>query len=177
MDKTNTTTKSETLLAKVKSLKEHKQVVDVEEKTVKLVVFTLEDKLFAFYGEFIKEILHPLKVFFVPGCPEFIVGVINIRGDIESVLDIRGFLGYAPKIYGIDIILQKSNRIVIGQTADFKSGIVADSVVDVLDVSVHSVNCSLAAIYGSLREFAIGEFLYGDKNVIILDFKKIPDKL
>ncbi|QWR78116.1 chemotaxis protein CheW [Candidatus Magnetomonas plexicatena] len=177
MDKTETASKSDSLLAEVKSLRGRRQIVDVEEKTVKLVIFSLDDNMFAFYGDFIKEILQSLKVFFVPGCPDFIVGVINIRGDIESVLDIRGFLGCAPKNYGTDITLQKNNRIVIGQTDDFKSGIVVDSVVDVLDVSVHSIKASTAAISGALKDFAIGEFLYSDKNVIILDFNKIPDKL
>ncbi|MEO5357978.1 MAG: chemotaxis protein CheW [Nitrospirae bacterium YQR-1] len=177
MEESETTSKSEALLSEAKKLRERKQVVDVDEKTVKLVIFTLEGELFAFYGDFVKEILPPVKIFFVPGCPDFIAGVINIRGDIESVLDIRGFLGLTPRSYGVDVMLEKANRIAIGDCDGFRSGIIVDSVIDVLDVAEHSIKPSSAAISSTIKDFAIGETLCGNKNVIVLDFKKIHGNL
>ena len=61
-------------------------VVNVDESTTKLVIFELQGDWFAFHGEKIKEILSQVDVFFVPGCPPSLAGVMNVRGDIESVI-------------------------------------------------------------------------------------------
>jgi purine-binding chemotaxis protein CheW len=62
------------------------EIVNVDEPTVKLVIFALGEKYFAFHGERIREILAQADVFFVPGSPASLEGVINVRGDIESVI-------------------------------------------------------------------------------------------
>ena len=64
----------------------NKDIVNVDEPAVKLVVFDLGDQRFAFYSDRIREILAQADVFFVPGSPPSLEGVINVRGDIESVI-------------------------------------------------------------------------------------------
>ena len=47
----------------------NKDIVNVDEPAVKLVIFALGDEWFAFHGERIREILAQADIFFVPGCP------------------------------------------------------------------------------------------------------------
>ena len=79
---------SETTLdqALTQRLDAQKEIVNIDEPLVKLVIFALGDDQFAFLGEGIHEILTKVDVFFVPGCPPSLEGVINVRGDIESVI-------------------------------------------------------------------------------------------
>ena len=67
-------------------------IVNVEEATIKLVVFELAQQGFAFHSESIREVLGHATVFFVPGCPASLEGVINVRGDIESVILLNNLL-------------------------------------------------------------------------------------
>ena len=85
---------SETTLDQVltQRLEAHKKIVNVDEPLVKLVIFALGNEHFAFQGDCIHEILTKVDVFFVPGCPPSLEGVINVRGDIESVIRPHGLL-------------------------------------------------------------------------------------
>ena len=67
----------------------HQEIIDVDEPVIKLVIFSLGEQHFAFLGEAIKEVLPGTEtVFFVPGMPASVEGVINVRGDIESVIQL-----------------------------------------------------------------------------------------
>ena len=63
-------------LDKILSLKREvsAEIVNVDEPTVKLVIFELGDDWFAFPGASIREILPPADVYFVPGCPSSLEG-------------------------------------------------------------------------------------------------------
>ena len=68
-------------------------------------------------------------VFFLPGCPPSLEGVINVRGDIELVVRLRALLGLPEAAPG------QASRIVLGQASAMRSGIRVDRVEDVVDVS------------------------------------------
>lgn len=86
--------KSDRILAEVKRRKSQEKIVDVDEEKVKLVIFSLLSDYYAFHGSDVKEILPLGKITYVPGSPDFILGIINVRGDIESILNIHNFWGY-----------------------------------------------------------------------------------
>lgn len=69
-----------------------REIVNVDEPVVKLVIFALSGERFALPGERVREILAGAQVFFVPGCPASLEGVINVRGDIESVVRLNELL-------------------------------------------------------------------------------------
>ena len=72
-------------------------ILDVHGEEVKLIVFTLHGDYFAFYGTDIKEILALRKINYVPGCPDYILGITNVRDDVELVIDINGFLEFPAR--------------------------------------------------------------------------------
>lgn len=153
-----------------KHLKEKKET-RVEEELVKVVIFSLKGVFYAFYGELVKGILPYTPVTFVPGCPDYILGIINVRGDIESVININHFIGSQSGPVGA------KSRIVIAEAVDIRSGIVVDSVEDVVDVPVGSISPSISTIDQSVKEFVEGEFQYKSSLVTVFNLERIFSRI
>lgn len=162
--------KSDELLDEVKRSLHEKDVVDVEEKRVKIVVFSSGGNRYAFYGSDIREILPPREIFWVPSLPVGLPGLINVRGDIESVIDIRHFLG------GEQTDVAKC-LIAITVRGDFRSGILIDSVEDVLDLPLSSIKPPLSSLGGVARELAAGEIELGEQTATLLNIDMLVAKV
>lgn len=163
--------KSEKISEELQKRKDLKQIVDVEEKKTKLVIFTLLDSYYALFGEDVKEILPLSKIYYVPGSPNYMLGIINVRGDIQSVVDIRIFLDY-PNTQRTD-----KNRIVIAEKNGIRSGILVDSVEDVIDVPVSSIQQVISTLSDNIRFFIVGETSYKNNSVTLLDIGKLFEKI
>lgn len=163
MDKT----KSEWILGEVKRRKDLEKVLYVEEKKVKLMIFSLLEDCYAFYGVDIKEILPLGKITQVPGSHVLILGIINVRGDIESVFDIHKCMGIPNKANS------HHSRVVIAAREDLRSGILVDSVEDVIDIPEEAIKPPLSNMDASIKDFILGETSYKNKNVTLLDVGKI----
>lgn len=143
------------------------EVIDVNVKTEKLVVFSLADDLFAFAGRDVKEILVTQEIFFVPGSPDFLLGVMNVRGDIESVASLAALLG-VPRERNFS-----GNRIVITEADEIRSGFLVEKIADVVDVPVDSIKPPLTTMSGPIASCLIGETEYQGKNVLVLDLRAL----
>ena len=163
--------KTSLILDEIKRRSGEEKIVDVEEEKVKVVIFSLLNVHYAFYGADIKEILPPAKIFYIPGSPDFILGVINVRGDIESVINPNRFLGIP------DSETTHFSRITVAEKNSIKSGVLVDSVEDVLDVPVSSIKPPLSTLNKPLKDYVTGELIYKNKNVTILDVGKIFEKI
>lgn len=159
--------KADLLLEELKKRKGGEKIVDVEEEQVKIVVFSLLNDNYAFYGSDIKEILSLTKIFYVPSAPDYILGIINVRGDIESVIDINKFLGLP------DFKNTPKSRIAMAEKNGIRSGILIESIEDVIDIPVSSIKQPLSTLDKTVREFVAGELIYKNKNVTLLDVGRI----
>lgn len=168
MDKSRT----EQILAELRKRKHAAEVSDTAEEKIEIVIFTLGEDYYAFYGHAVKEILPYEKITYVPGCPETIVGIINVRGDIESVLNLHKMLRIP------DSRISRKTRIIIAADKDIRSGILTDSVEDVLSVPLSDIRKPISTLDKAVKEFAIGgETLYNKKYVTLLDLSKIFAKV
>lgn len=158
---------SEQILDELKQKRPMEKTVEVEEDAVKVVIFSLPGGLYAFKGDEIKEILPLIPVYYVPGCPDFIPGVINVRGDIESVITINGFLGLPASKQS------PASRIAIAKCGGVRSGVIVDSVEDVVDVPVSLIKPPIATLGEAAREFVAAELMYGRRSATLLDMAKI----
>lgn len=170
MDTGSEKNKSDEILDAVKKLKDKGRIVDVEEEKLKLVVFSLQGDYYAFYGSDIKEILPYSKIFNVPGAPEFILGVINVRGDIESVISVGYFLGMNAEN-------KKQGRIAVAEKNGVRSGIIVDSIEDVVDFPISSIKPPLSTLDRAKRDFIAGETLYRGRNVTVIDVSSIFERI
>ncbi|MHB8057302.1 MAG: chemotaxis protein CheW [Desulfuromonadaceae bacterium] len=158
--------KSDLVLEELKRRQRTKEVVDVEEERVKVVIFSCGVNLFAFYGRDIREILPPCDISWVPSLPDYLPGLINVRGDIESVIDLRHFLG-EEKVAG------GKRLIAMAVHGDFHSGVMIESIEDVVDIPISTSHPPLATLNGTVRDLVVGEIEYGGKTVSLLDIGKL----
>ncbi len=163
--------RTDAILDEVLRRKSKGQIVDVDEAKTKLVIFALRDGLYAFSGTDVKEILPLGRIFYVPGSPPSVLGVINVRGEIESVVAINAFLGLP------DSPRTPRSRIVLGARDGIRSGVLVDSLEDVVDVPVSSVMPPLAILDAARKDLVTGEVQYHDRHVIVLDIGKIFAKI
>lgn len=162
--------KSERIQDELKRRQRTKEVVDVEEERVKVVIFNCGVNLFAFYGRDIREILPSCEISWVPSLPEYLPGLINVRGDIESVIDLRYFLGEEMAEHG-------KHLIAMAVRGDFHSGIMIDSIEDVVDIPLSTIYPPLATLNGAARDLVIGEIEYGGKTISLLDVGKLAARI
>jgi purine-binding chemotaxis protein CheW len=147
------------------------EIAAMDEERIKLVIFTLLDKYYSFFGSDVKEILPYSPITYVPGTPDFISGIINVRGDIEAVLDIHTYMGFP----GVSI--NTNNRIIIAEKDGIRSGILMDAVNDVIDIPIGEIHPTLSTLDENIRGFVAGETTYKDRMVILLDIGKIFRKM
>jgi purine-binding chemotaxis protein CheW len=162
-----TKNKSDIILDELKKRSAKRDIVDVDEAVVKLVVFSLQHGHYAFYGEDVKELLYVPDICYVPGTADFILGVINVRGDIEAVLSMNKFLGLP------DSEIALTSRIAIIEKNGIRAGVLMDAVEDVLDIPVSSVKKPLSTLNDAVKEYVAGEIIHKNKSVTILNAEKI----
>jgi purine-binding chemotaxis protein CheW len=153
------------------TVKHRGTIIEIEENNVQLMVFMLEEKYYAFAGDVIKEIVPMTEITYVPGMPAYLLGVINVRGAIESVLDLRKALGFNSSKIG------KRNRIAIGHVGDMRSGLLVDSVEDVLEIPRETIHAPVSSLDSSRAAYVAGESTYHGQTLMLLDLGKIFEEL
>lgn len=138
----------------------------MEEERVKVVIFFCGENRYAFYGNDIREILPACEISWVPSLPDYLPGLINVRGDIESVIDIRHFLG-EDKAPGGKCLIAMAVR------GDFHSGVLIDSIEDVVDIPLNIIHPPLATLNGAARDLVTGEIEYRGATISLLDVGKL----
>lgn len=143
------------------------KIVNVDEPIIKLVIFELDDEWFAFPGDAIQEIMPAMEVYFVPGCPPSLEGVINVRGNIESVIRLAELLGKPAASPA------STSSILCGQGSGMHSGIRVDRVVDVLDAVQSAIQAPPTTLPEHMRRIVSGLIQHQDTPVVILDLNRI----
>jgi len=92
------------------------------------VTFELEGEKYGIDVMHVREVLKVSEITPVPGAPGFVVGIINLRGNVVTVLDTRRRFGLPPRDF------DDATRIIILETDEEVLGMVVDSVAEVRDV-------------------------------------------
>lgn len=142
-------------------------VVDVDEPSIKLVIFALGDDWFACRGDSVREILNNVEVFFVPGCPAALEGVINVRGEVASVIGLARVLALGGS--------SAASMILMVHSREISSGVRVDRVVDVVDVPANAIQPPSGTLPEHLRAFVTGLWAYRDRPVVLLALDRVLD--
>lgn len=100
------------------------------------VIFSLDGQEFGLDIKSVRTIERPGKITRVPKAQKFIEGVINLRGEIIPVADLRKFLGFQPK--NIDTL----TRVIIVEIENYSMGMIVDKVYDVERIRPSDVDTS-----------------------------------
>jgi purine-binding chemotaxis protein CheW len=131
---------------------------------LEIVEFVLAYEKYGIESSFVKEV-YPMKEYTIlPSTPSFVLGVINLRGQILSVIDIRKF--FELPIKGISNL----NRVIVIHTSDMELGILADFILGVKNVPLKNIQASLPTITGIRADYMKG---VTEDRLVILDIGKI----
>ncbi len=126
---------------------------------IEIVEFMLASERYGVESALVREV-YPLKdLAAVPCTPAFVLGIINVRGQIVSVVDLKKFFDLTER--GIT----ESNRVIIVSEGDMEFGILADGIVGVRSVPVREVQSSVPTMTGIRAEYLKG--ITGDRTVIL----------
>lgn len=122
------------------------KVTEVETgDSMQLVVFSLASETYGIPIGYVREVQPLRHVSPVPCTPGFVVGVINIRGSIYSVIDIRDFFGVP------DQEITDLTKVILVNAAELEVGILADDVSGAMNIPLAEIRPSLAA-QATIRE-------------------------
>jgi purine-binding chemotaxis protein CheW len=119
-------------------------------ETMQLVVFALASETYGLASDYVREVQPLRNATPVPCTPSFVVGVINIRGAIYSVIDIREFFGVAKQE------ITEMTKVILVKAAGLEVGIMADDVIGAKSVPLGEVKPPLDAHGGGKDEFIQG---------------------
>lgn len=129
-----------------------------------VIEFRLASETYAIEAEFVREV-YPLRdIVRLPGTPDFILGIVNVRGQILSVVDLKKFFGLPEKGLG-DL-----NKLIILQDSRLTFGVLADAIIGARPISSEGAQASLPTLSGVGADYLKGVTAEG---VILLDAKKI----
>ena len=103
---------------------QHNQVQD--DQVLQYVTFRLDDETYGLDVMQIQEVLRYTEIAPVPGAPDYVLGIINLRGNVVTVIDTRRRFGLA------DAEVTDSTRVVVMESANQVMGILVDSVAEVV---------------------------------------------
>ena len=136
----------------------------INENAIEVLEFILADEHYAVESIYIREV-YPMREFtHIPGTPPFVLGLINIRGQILSVIDIRRFFDLPVKG------LSDLNRVMVIQTPKMEMGILADRIIGVRHVSQDTLQPSLPTLTGIRAEYLRG---ISRDGLVVLDVQKM----
>ncbi|MFP4477696.1 MAG: chemotaxis protein CheW [Desulfatibacillaceae bacterium] len=127
-----------------------------QENLLNLVVFPLGRERYGIDIELVREIQPLGNRTRVPCTPDFLAGVVNIRGRIYSLMDIARFLGLPPRSdTGTPyLLLVKGHED--GPASQMELCIVADDVPEVLQLPVSEVHAGTATVSSKAQEYVRG---------------------
>jgi purine-binding chemotaxis protein CheW len=147
------------------------------EDTVQIVTFQVGAEEYGLNIGSITEIIRPLKITPLPRMPEFIEGVLNLRGVIIPVVDLRKRFALVKIIDNPRAMRMMITRGAFGNGpggGDRKLlGLIVDTVKEVLRVPRKDIEPAPAAATGQHAEFITGMGKVGDRLIIFLDITKI----
>ncbi len=139
--------------------------------TTQYLTYKLADELFAFDIAKVREVLDFTSITHVPKMPEFMRGVISLRGSAVPVVDLRLKLGMPKTEKTVDTCVIISEVRVNGEPTTI--GALADSVQEVMDLGAEHIEPAPKIGTGLNTEFIRGMGRHGEQFIIILDIDKV----
>jgi purine-binding chemotaxis protein CheW len=132
-----------------------------------LVLFDLGGEVYGVDIASVHEIIRMQPITKVPKAPFFVEGVINLRGKVIPVVDMRRRFGLAK------VEQTKDNRIVVVDSSGQNIGIIVDAVTEVLRIPADSVETPSEIITTTDSDYLLGIAKRDDTMIILLDLDKV----
>jgi len=133
----------------------------------RFLTFTLEEEVYGIEIRFVTEIIGIQSITKVPEVPDYVKGIINLRGKIIPVIDVRLKFGKEPMVY------DDRTCIVVIDINEVSVGLIVDNVDEVLTIDDDNIAAPPASKTGFENRYIKGIGKAGDKVQLLLDCEKL----
>ncbi|HWL13244.1 MAG TPA: chemotaxis protein CheW [Ureibacillus sp.] len=139
----------------------------VEQDYLKVIVFQLADKEYAIPVSNVQGIEKLMHITRVPKTPNFVKGVINLRGVVTPLIDLRERFGIPASTN------EDTTRIIIVTLEEMDVGFIVDSANDVLDIPVNAIEAQPEVVGSNEEDFISGVAKLENRLLILLHLDKV----
>ena len=150
-----------------------KTVKKIKEKELRLVNFRLSGVSYGIGISSVREVIKPVEFVVLPNAPEYIAGVINLRGHIICTIDLR-------KKFSMNVIDNEKTRIMIVNVNKATLGMIVDEVDEVISLSKSDIDVTPSVIHQHLPgNCLVGIAKYKERLIILVNIINLlsPDEL
>lgn len=130
--------------------------------------FLLAHETYAVESRYVREVYPLQDLTPLPCTPAFVLGIVNLRGEILSVIDIKKFFELPEKG------LSDLNKVIVLQSDNMLFGILADAIVGVRRVPLSEIQPSLPTLTGVREKYLKG--VTGERTVLLDAEKMLADE-
>ncbi len=154
----------EILKARAKALAKEENDKDGGGSNIEIVEFILASESYGIELSYVSEVYPMRELTPLPGTLPFVLGIINVRGRIVSILDIRKFFDLPEKG------LTDFNKVIILQGHNMELGLLTDVLVGVRKIPASELQPSLPTLTGIREQYLKG---VTKERVVVLDAEKL----
>ena len=137
-----------------------------EDAERQLVVFDLAGEIYGVNIETVREIIRMQPVTFVPDAPDFVEGVINLRGRVIPVIDLR-------RRFGLTVTEETNeSRVLVVDSEGEDLGVIVDAVTEVQRITEDSIEPVSNLVSTEESEYIVGITKVEDQLIILLDLDR-----
>ncbi|MGA1999375.1 MAG: chemotaxis protein CheW [Terriglobales bacterium] len=136
-------------------------------KELQIVGFRIGRETFGLPISLVHEIVRPPEITNVPHAPEYVEGVMNLRGRIVPVIDLRRRFG------GAAIANSRKNRVLVVDVESRAVGLIVDSASEVLKISDAQIEPPPNVLTDAATSYVTGVAKHQGRLIILVDLKRI----
>ncbi len=137
------------------------------DRVLQWVTFQLEDETYGINVMQVREVLRYSEIAPVPGAPDYVLGIINLRGNVVTVIDTRSRFGLMPGE------ISDNTRIVIIEAEKQVIGILVDSVAEVVYLRSSEIDSTPSVGTEESAKFIQGVSNREGQLLILVDLNKL----
>lgn len=136
----------------------------------KLIVFKLRGEEYAISVRNVGGIERILPITRVPSTASFIKGVINLRGVVTPVIDLK------EKFHQQETEFTDQTRIIVVSLDDISVGFIVEEANDVVDINLNQIEPAPEVVGSKVDDFITGVIKLEKRLLILLDLEKVLNK-
>jgi purine-binding chemotaxis protein CheW len=152
------------LKRRARALARKRQGDPTDRRHIEVLEFLVSTERYAIESSFVREVYPLRELTPLPCTPSFVLGIVNVRGQILSVIDIKKFFELPEKG------LTNLSKMIILRTDKMEFGILADVILGVSQLLINDIQRGLPTLTGIREEYLIG---ITRERAIILDAEKL----
>lgn len=138
-----------------------------KEESLQFIIFRLAHEWFGVEISKVKEVLRTGKITYLPSSPDHIAGIMNLRGNILSVTNLKTIFNIPHEEH------TEKTRIIAIESGNLTTGLLVDEVVDSIEVPLSNIEPALLTIPAEGAKFINGQCRVENKLVTIINVEKV----